>query len=295
MEKSIGFFLKRYNQLGAGLTKNDFSFQAPKCLRVNTLKITPEKLLKRLRDQNVQLEKISFLKNGYRIKKSRFSLGATPEFLLGYYYLQEAAAQVPVQVLQPKKGELVLDCCAAPGGKTTQIAQYMNNSGRIISFEKKKHRILSLMNNLERCGIKNCVVYNADATTASTKTDKILLDVPCSGNYALEKNWFKKRMSGIGKNTETQKALLKIAAKLIKKNGVIVYATCSLEPEENEYVIDWAIKNLHLHLKPTNLKVGNPSPTNVLKKHLHPSIKLCRRFWPNKTNTQGFFVAKLTR
>jgi tRNA (cytosine40_48-C5)-methyltransferase len=293
MEKSIDFFLDRYNQLGAGLTKKDLTFQAAQCLRINTLKKTD--LLRRLRNQGVVLEKISFLDYGYRIQKSPFSLGATPEFLLGYYYLQEAAAQVPVQVLDPQKGDVVLDCCAAPGGKTTQLAQYMNNTGRIISFEKKKHRLISVMTNLERCGVTNTIVFHADAATATSHADKILLDVPCSGNYALEKGWFEKRSSGIGKNTETQKALLTAAARLLKKNGVIVYSTCSLEPEENEFIIDWAIKNLHLTLQPTNLSVGTSSPTIIFEKKLHPSIHLCRRFWPKKTDTQGFFVAKLSR
>ena len=297
MEKNIDFFLRRYNQLGAGLTKKDLAYKPKPTLRVNTLKTKPVTLVSRLQQQKVALKKLPYLKHGYVIEKSPFSLGATTEFLLGHYYLQEAAAQLPVEILDPQPGEVVFDCCAAPGGKTTQIAQHLHNQGRIISYEKQKHRLISLMTNLERCGVTNTIIYNADATRANlSAVDKILVDAPCSGNFALEKNWFAKRtISNLTRNVSTQKELLKKAATVLKKKGTIIYATCSLEPEENELIIDWAVRHVHLKVQPISIQLGDPGITTVFGKKLHPSIRHCRRLWPHKTKTQGFFIAKLTK
>jgi len=149
-------FLKRYRQLG-------YKYKAVKplpALRVNTLKKIDT--IKRLEDLGVQLEKIPFLKHGYFIKKSKFSLGAIQEYLLGYYYLQSAAAQIPVEVLDPQPGELILDCCAAPGGKTTQIAQHMQNKGTIVALDMKLHRIPALKVNLERMHVTNTIAYHME-------------------------------------------------------------------------------------------------------------------------------------
>jgi len=126
---SVGkeFFERRYKQLGGDIAP----LELPQVLRVNTLRITAKELIPRLEKKGVQLKRLSFTRNGFEVIKSPFSLGAITESLLGYYYIQEAAAQIPVEVLDPKPGEIVLDCCAAPGGKTTQAAAAMQNQGTI--------------------------------------------------------------------------------------------------------------------------------------------------------------------
>jgi NOL1/NOP2/sun family putative RNA methylase len=289
------FFRKRYEKIGGEIA--DLQFKPT--LRVNTLKITAKELIERLEKLGVKLERIPFTKNGYSIVQSKFSLGAITECLLGYYYLQEAAAQLPVEILDPKPTDVVLDACAAPGGKTTQLAAQMKNQGTIVAYELKPHRIPSLLMNLERCGIKNTTVFEGNAVMAGRlgiQFDKILLDAPCAGNYMTEAGWFEKRtMEGIQTSCNIQRRLLYDCVNLLKTGGQLVYSTCSLEPEENEMNIDWAIKNLPVKLEKVNLSIGEPGLTNVFGKELNPDIAMCRRFWPHKTNTEGFFIAKLVK
>src|SRR3990172_4708641 len=149
------FFLKRYKQLGGEVA----DVKTHSTLRVNTLKTTAKELIARLEKLGVKLERIPFTKNGYAVVQSKFSLGAITEYLLGYYYLQEAAAQLPVEVLDPKPTDVILAACAAPGGKTTQLAQHMDNQGTIVAYDLKQHRIPGLIMNLERCVTKNTTVF----------------------------------------------------------------------------------------------------------------------------------------
>ncbi len=296
MEARVKIFLDRYAQLGERILQ---TVELKPTLRVNTLRITEDELVRRLTDLGVSLTKLPWLTHGYRVERSRFSLGASTEFLLGYYYLQGAAAQLPVEILDPKPSELILDCCAAPGGKTTQLAQHMQNKGTIIALEKKPHRLLSLRNNLERMSIANTIVYNLDAGKAATlgmQFDKVLLDAPCSGNYVGDPTWFSKRtITDIQKSAQIQRHLLSAALGVLKPGGILVYSTCTLEPEENELNVHWLVANAHVTLEPINIPVGDPGLTTVFGKKLHPSLKHCKRFWPHKTNTEGFFIAKVRK
>jgi NOL1/NOP2/sun family putative RNA methylase len=290
-------FLKRYEQLGWAA---DPAIRTTGAFRVNTLIANDDEVAKRLVAKNIKLERVPFVKHGFFIRKASFSLGATPEYLRGLFYLQDAAAQVPAEVLRPQPSDLVLDCCASPGGKTTQMAAMMDNRGVIISFEKNNNRIASLRANLERCGVNNVIVYNDDASEATKlgmQFDKVLLDAPCAGNFASDKEWFQKRtLEDVKRNNEVQRLLLQAATKALKPGGVMVYSTCSLEPEEDEMMMDWAIKNLPLVCIDTGLSssVGSPGLTQPFGKQLDRQIALTRRFWPDG-NHEGFFVAKLVK
>ncbi|MBI2565327.1 RsmB/NOP family class I SAM-dependent RNA methyltransferase [Candidatus Woesearchaeota archaeon] len=291
-------FLQRYQQLGEKLSKIPIINIFPS-IRINNEKISHEELLKRLQKQGVVLEKIPFTKNGYWIKKSQFSLGAIIEYLLGYYYIQESAAQIPVEVLDPKSNELILDACAAPGGKTTQISQLMKNKGTIVAIELKQHRLIALKSSVERMQTENVIVYKDDARNIkkySLLFDKILLDAPCSGNYVTDMNWFKKRsFEGVQKSAGMQRKLIESCVNVLKKDGILVYSTCTLEPEENELNIQWALDNLPVKLENINITIGDDGLANVFGKKLSSELKKCRRFWPWKTNTEGFFIAKLRK
>lgn len=253
-------------------------------------------VLKRLESEGVELEKIPFLENSYWISKSRFSLGATAEYLLGLYSVQEAAAQIPATLFTELENKTVLDACAAPGGKTVQLADLMRNTGVITALDVKKQRLFALSNHLERCRVKNTVVYHLDARKSSLlgfRFDRVLLDVPCSGNYVTDEGWFRRRtLKDIEHNAEVQRQILAEAAKLVKDNGEIVYSTCSLEPEEDELNIDWAIITLNLQVEEINCH-GEKALTNVFGRQLDRSIANCRRIWPEPT--QGFFVCKLKK
>jgi tRNA (cytosine40_48-C5)-methyltransferase len=286
-------FLERYKQLGEEFDPKAITVKPT--LRVNTLKIPDKELMERL---NAHLEKIPFLTHGYHFT-SPFSVGAMPEHFLGLIYIQEAASQLPAEILGQKPGELVLDMCAAPGSKTTQMAAMMQNKGTLIALDANNPRLPSLKNNLERCGVSNCIVYKKDATYAEDlgmKFDRILLDAPCSGNFAIEKDWFEKRdLPGIDELAKAQQKMLESAVAVLKKGGTLVYSTCSLEPEENELNINWLLGKYDGVFLEKIDSIGDPGLTEVFGKRLRKEISCCKRLWPHKTGTQGFFVAKLKK
>jgi len=286
------FFVSRYEKLGWKYRNVNLK----QAIRINTMNSKEAEVVKRLQSHGIKLDKIPFLQSGYRVSWSEFSVGATSEYLMGLYSIQEAAAQIPVILFTELTDKTVLDACAAPGGKTVQLADLMQNTGAIIALDTKKQRLTALSNHLERCRVSNTIVYHMDARRSSRlnmKFDKILLDAPCSGNFATDKHWFRKRtINDVKRNAKLQKEILAESAKILKDNGEIVYATCSLEPEENEFNIDWAIKNLNLQIEKIDC-YGEKAQTNIFGKQLDSSIENCRRIWPQKT--QGFFVCKLIK
>jgi len=170
----------------------------------------------------------------------------------------------------------------------------MNNTGVIVASDIKKRRLTALTNHLERCGVSNTLVYELDARRAQRlklKFDRILIDAPCSGNFAADSNWFERRtIDDVERNAKLQREILKQATALLIENGEIVYSTCSLEPEENELNIDWAIKTLNLKVEEID-SFGKEGLTNVFGTRLDRSLEKCKRIWPGET--QGFFVCKL--
>lgn len=287
------FFTSRYRELGW-----HFREVTPKqAIRINTINTKDVKIVDRLEGLGFKLEKIPFLENGYWVAEAEFSIGATFEYLLGYYSIQEAAAQIPATLFTDLKGSMVLDACAAPGGKTIQLADLMDNTGVIVALDVKRRRLNALANQLERCRVKNTLVYHLDAAQASKlglKFDRILFDVPCSGNFSTDKQWFKRRtITDVERNVRLQREILAEAAKILKDDGEIVYATCSLEPEENEFNINWAVENLKFETVPIKC-YGEESPTKIFGKKLDSLINNCRRIWPSE-ETQGFFICKLKK
>ncbi|UCG36656.1 MAG: RsmB/NOP family class I SAM-dependent RNA methyltransferase [Candidatus Bathyarchaeota archaeon] len=265
-------------------------------IRVHTSNAREKHVIQRLESRGVALERIPFLENGYWVQQSRFSVGATVEYLLGFYSIQEAAAQIPATLFNEPRNGVILDACAAPGMKTVQLADLMNNTGIIVALDARRRRLRALSNQLERCRVRNTIVYWKDARKASQldlKFGCILLDVPCSGNFLLEENWFEKRsLRDIERNVRLQRQILTEASISLKDDGEIIYSTCSLEPEENEFNIDWAVKNLNLKVENIDC-YGREAPTEVFGKQLDESIRDCVRIWPEQT--QGFFICKLKK
>ena len=286
------FFVKRYKKLGWTYKQ----VKLKQAIRINTMNSNRDTVVKRLESLGIVLEKIPFLEDGYWIRKSKFSVGATAEYLLGLYSIQETAAQIPATLFTELEDKTVLDACASPGGKTVQLANLMNNSDVIVALELKQRKMFALANQLERSRVTNTAVYNMDAREASKlniEFDCVLLDVPCSGNYVTDKGWFSKRtIEDVYKNARRQRQILTEAVKVTKDGEEIVYATCSLEPEENELNIDWAIGALNVNVEEINCH-GEKGLTNVFVKKLDRSIEKCRRIWPDQT--QGFFVCKLRK
>jgi tRNA (cytosine40_48-C5)-methyltransferase len=290
-------FMARYEELGEKFSLKEVAVK--KALRVNTLKISESELKRRLEKNGVKLVKIPYLKHGY-FYEAPFSLGSTPEYLQGYYYLQEAASQIPAEILNPKEGELILDMAASPGSKTTQMGQLMNNKGTIVALDNDKRRLESLQNNLERLSITNTIILKKDARFASDlnmKFDKILLDAPCSGNFCIEKDYFSKRsINDLHQKSKVQKELLLEGIKCLKDGGILVYSTCSLEPEEDEMVIDSVLKSHpEIQIERIDVSVGDSGKSEAFGRSMDESLQNTKRFWPHKTGTEGFFIAKLRK
>jgi len=287
------FFVSRYEQLGWTYTP----VKLRQAIRFNqTNNTNRQDLLARLASLGLNLEKIDFLPQGYWVCNSKVSAGATAEYLLGLYSVQEAAAQVPVTLFSSLRDKRVLDASAAPGGKTVQLADNMDNTGSIVAIDISKQRLTALSNHLERCHVRNTVVYQLDARNSpklNFKFDRILLDAPCSGNFASDQKWFQNRtIQDVERNARLQREMLMKTAECLTEDGEIIYSTCSLEPEENELNMNWAIHRLNLQIAEINCP-GTSGLTNIFGKTLDPSLTQCRRFWPNPT--QGFFVCKLVR
>jgi NOL1/NOP2/sun family putative RNA methylase len=286
------FFRDRYKQLGWELKE----IKLRQAIRINNTAAKGKNLVERLSSLGVKLEKISFLQSGYWVAESKVSPGATAEYLLGLYSIQEAAAQIPVSLFSDLKGKKVLDCAAAPGGKTTQFADAMENTGAVVALDVDKRRLAALGNHLERCHVANTVVYLLDARQApslNVKFDRVLVDAPCSGNYAADRNWFRNRsLKDVERNAAAQREILTKAAECLSERGELVYSTCSLEPEEDELNMDWAIEQLNLETQEIN-SYGSRGLTKVFGRQLDPSVARGRRIWPGQT--QGFFVCKLKR
>jgi NOL1/NOP2/sun family putative RNA methylase len=284
------FFVDRYDRLG-------WKFEDAKprqAIRLNVTNVKGKNLEERLQAIGVQLEKVPFLETGYWVRSSKVSVGATAEYLLGFYSIQEAAAQIPATLFTDLKGRTVLDACAGPGGKTVQLADLMGNTGVLVALDVKKRRLAALSNHLERCHVSNAIVYHLDARQASRlklKFDRILLDAPCSGNFAADRDWFKRRtIADVKRNAKLQREILAEAAACLAADGEIVYSTCSLEPEENEVNMNWATKHLNLQIEDVDCH-GQKGLSDVFGSRLDASVERCRRIWP--AETQGFFVCKL--
>jgi NOL1/NOP2/sun family putative RNA methylase len=293
-ETNKQFFLDRYRVLGHSLTGDE---KTPQTIRVNTLKTTDAEVTTTLKGLGVKLAKVPYLDHGYVAEESRFSLGASIEYLLGLYSLQESASQYAAKTLAPSAVDKVLDMCAAPGGKTTQIAAYMGNRGLLYAVDADIQRVYALENNIERCCVENSLVYCGDVTRLELGTvfSKVLLDAPCSGNYVTDPNWFSRRsIEDVHRNAETQRALLSAAVKYMEPEGTLIYSTCSLEPEENEFNIEWLLSNHEVALEEIE-GPGEKGLTEVFGRRLDTEVSKCHRFWPDTTHTQGFFLAKVVK
>ena len=280
-----------------------------KCIRVNTLKISVEDLKKRL-EKEWNLEQVPWCKEGfwieYKGEEKRWDVGNLKEHTLGYIYIQEAASMLPPLALNPKLGDLVLDMCASPGSKTTQMAQMMDNKGIIVANDLAGARLSPLGLNVQRCGVTNILVsLSKGQYLKDLEFDKILVDAPCSGTGTIRKSmktilmWnenYAKKMQSV------QKRLIMNAYNLLKKGGEIVYSTCTLEPEEDEEVIDFVLEKYKdtesplvvekIELK--GLKVSEPVMEYKNKKY-NSQVKNCVRIWPQDNDTEGFFICRLRK
>jgi len=280
--------------------------QRPVTIRTNTLKTRRRDLAQALIARGVNLDPVGkWSKVGLVVYSANVPLGATPEYLGGHYILQGASSLLPVMALAPQAGERVLDMASAPGGKTTHIAAIMNNTGMILANDANKDRCKAVVGNVHRLGITNTVICNYDGRKLPkimTGFDRVLLDAPCSGTGVISKDEsakLSKDESDIHLCSHLQKELILAAIDCLdhksKTGGYLVYSTCSVLPEENENVVDYVLRKRHVKLVPTGLDFGVEGFTKYREKRYHPSMNLCRRYYPHTHNMDGFFVAKIKK
>jgi ribosomal RNA methyltransferase Nop2 len=277
----------------------------PLVIRTNTLKITRKDLMDALAKRGVNLEAIEWSKVAVKIIESTVPLGATPEYLAGYYMLQAASSLCPVMALDPQPGEKVLDMSAAPGGKTTYISQLLKNSGTVLANDLKPQRQKATVANIHRMGVKNAIVCCYDGRKVPQIMrgfDRVLLDAPCSGLGVISRDQtvkLQRTLKDIQRLAHLQKELLCAAIDAVdhksSSGGIVVYSTCSVSVEENEQVIEYILKKRHVRLVETGLEVGRPGFTRYKERRFHPSLALTRRFYPHVHNMDGFYVAKLKK
>ena len=252
-------------------------FQA---LRFNTLKVqSQEERMRILKTLKISSEKkVSWANEAYYFDEN-VRPGKHPYHEMGLYYIQEPSAMSAAALLAPKPGMRVLDLCAAPGGKSTQLATYLGDSGLLVSNEINTQRSRILSQNIERMGIKNAIVTNEDSFVLASHFpgffNAIQVDAPCSGEGMFRKlpeaieQW---SMENVAICAERQKEILDNAAVMLKPGGTIVYSTCTFSKEENEDVIEY-----------------------FLERHPDFTLEEMERFWPHKVDGEGHFVAKLVR
>jgi len=270
--------------------------------RVNTLKAKRDEILLLLKD--LKIKSLPFYNNGFLLQeKTRFGNHITHN--LGMIYIQEIASMIPVVVLDPKPDEVVLDLCAAPGSKTTQIAQSMENSGLLVANEINRKRAQGLIHNIKRCGLLNEAVIILRGQRIDKILpdyfDRILIDAPCSAEGTIRKSkavLYHWGLKNIQRMAKIQKGLIVSGFRALQPGGTMVYSTCTLAPEENEGVVAYLLDRFpEAEIMPItipNFKI-RPGITKWQGETFDKRLKSCARILPQDNDTAPFFIARIIK
>ena len=270
-----------------------YSNEKPKLtIRVNKLKTTPEILKEKLENKKIKVEKAKL--DSFLYIQNAKNIENIEEFKEGLFTVQDEGAGLIPFVLNPKPNEIVLDACSSPGGKTTYMAELMQNKGKIIAWDMYEHRVKLVEKAMERLEISIIETKEQDATILKEeylqKFDKILLDVPCSGLGVLKRKpdikW-QRTLKDIEEIANIQMKILTTCSKYLKNNGEIIYSTCTILKEENEKIIEKFLE------KNSNFKLEKIEIENkMMKNYTNSDGKI--QLYPNENN-DGFFICKLVR
>ncbi len=270
-------------------------------LRVNTLKYDIYSLMNMFKEKNIKFERVPWFKDALIVKNAKEKdIQKLDIYEKGCIYFQSLSSMVPPLVLNSKPGESVLDMTAAPGSKTTELAMLMENKGEILANELDKIRCERLKFNVQTQGAGIVKVINQRGEKLGdeyeNKFDKVLLDTPCSGEGRFiatspqtYRGWSVKTVNTL---TKLQKKLLMSGYKALKTGGELVYSTCTINRDENEFIVDWALKNLNIKLLNIELEIKDSIKGNTegIDKNIEKTIKIL----PSKV-MEGFFVAKFRK
>ena len=272
----------------------------PVHLRMNTLKAPVRETCLRLERQGIALVKEDALKLVYRAENIS-QPGHLLEFSLGHLHSQAFSSVLAAFVLGPKPGEAVLDLCAAPGSKTSLIAQLMQNKGIIVANDRNPERLIPLKANLKRLGVTNTVItrYPGQHFPKTFFFDRVLVDVPCSAEGTLragpggtlrQSTWASQRLARLQRN------LLLTAFDLLKVGGTLVYSTCTYSPDENENPVQFLLESRPAEIKPIGMDLPHSPGLQQWKDNSYDlSIKHCWRIYPHQIDTVGFFMARVVK
>lgn len=275
-------------------------------LRANKLKTSIMEIQKELRENSISFSNSSLLKEAFILNKVKQSqITKLNCYNTGSIYLQNLSSMLPPLLLDLERGQTILDMCAAPGGKTTEIASIIENEGKVIANEINTIRRERLKYNIQKQGASCIEVIDMDAKVLGDKFkekfDRVLLDAPCSGEGTIElnrhesyKGWSTKF---IRENSKLQKKILESGIKALKRGGILIYSTCTISPEENEEVIDYMLnKYPNLRVMNLNLSIKNSIQglASYKDKKYNDNLKKALRVIPNE-EMEGFFVCKLKK
>jgi len=269
------------------------SYPPPTCIRLNTLKNSEKEIINRLSSEGIEVEKVELLKHAYTVLKMKHPLTSTDSFREGLFYIQDKASCLAAEIANPTPKETVFDICAAPGAKTTYLAQLMQNLGSIYSIDYSERRMRIWKKEVARMKTEIAQPIIADALKSlplAEEADILVLDPPCTSTGAFGKTPSAKwrlNASSIKKMAEIQWKMINNCAEKVKSGEEMIYSTCSITVEENELLIERFLK-LHSEFSLTNLepKIGLPGLRGM---------KEAQRLYPHLHSSNGFFIAKLEK
>jgi NOL1/NOP2/sun family putative RNA methylase len=289
----VEYCLKLFGHDGAIAFLNGSMIPPPGYIRINTLMAPEEETIQKLDQEGVVLEKTQQLNYTYKVLSSKKPLNALPSYAAGLFYVQDKASCFATQAANPKSGNIVFDVCAAPGAKTTFLAQLMQNQGNIYSIDFSSKRMKTWKKETTRMGTKNAEPAVLDATISVPllgEADLIILDPPCTSTGVFAKQpsskWRLSPMS-VQNMSELQWKLINNCADKVVKGGILTYSTCSITLEENEGIIERFLKeHKEFTLIDIEPKIGMPGLNGLTQ---------CQRLYPHIHQCNGFFIAKLQK
>ncbi|RLF98420.1 MAG: tRNA methyltransferase [Thaumarchaeota archaeon] len=304
MSDDLKDYLSKLPELEIDLLLESYERPLPEGFRVNTFKASEEHILSRLESKGYRFRKVPWARHGY-ISENGYELGKTLEHMLGLIYLQGPISMAPVEALDPRPGETVLDLCAAPGSKSTQIAQLLEGRGVVVANDVSYERVKALSSNLQRFGVLNCVITLADGRKyprfAREFFDKVLVDAPCSSLGIVSKDWGIAKdwsMKLVERLSSLQRQLILAGFDCLKPGGILVYSTCTLTVEENELVVSWLLERRD-NARVAEIKLEGLRGRNGFTEYdglrIAEEAAKTLRIMPYDNWAEGFYIAKIIK